>query len=126
MSGCLLLGAVAIALGAEGDFTLEWTHSVEKQSWREAWQVAEGRMILRRAAVKGSGAGMEPGPDGRFEEGWWVWEPQAPPVRELVLAASGATSSGWQLCATDCITLGATPAEPLVLRPCVDQSAPGG
>ncbi|MCT2539538.1 DUF1850 domain-containing protein [Sedimentimonas flavescens] len=118
MSGCLIAGAMTIALAAGGEFSLEWTHSVEKESWRERWRVEDGRMRLIEAAVKGSGAGMEPGPDGVFEDGWWVWQPSAPPVRELVLAASGKTPTGWQLCGVDCVTLGATEAEPLVLRPC--------
>ncbi|PCD76193.1 DUF1850 domain-containing protein [Pseudothioclava arenosa] len=126
MSSCLIAGVVIIALESGGGFSLEWTHSVEKESWREDWQVSDGRMILRRAAVKGSGAGMEPGPDGWFEDGWWVWEPTAPPVAELVLAASGETPSGWRLCGRDCITLGAAPAEPLVLRPCRGDEAVGG
>lgn len=126
MSSCLIAGTVLIALGAGGGFSLEWTHSVEKERWREDWQVQDGRMVLRRAAVKGAGAGMEPGPDGRFEQGWWVWAPAAPPVAELVLAASGETPSGWRICAKDCIILGATPGAPLTLRPCRDNEASGG
>ena len=35
MSGCLMAGAMALALANGGTFTLEWTHSVERESWRE-------------------------------------------------------------------------------------------
>ena len=38
-----------------------------------------------RAAIRGYGAGMEPGPDARLQDGWLVWQPQAPAVPELVL-----------------------------------------
>ena len=122
MSACLIAGTLVVALGSEGRFSLEWTHSVEKEGWREEWQVQGGQMHLRRAAVKGSGAGMEPGPDGRFEAGWWVWEPQAPPVATLHLAASGATGAGWRLCAgpDHCWPLGETPGKALDLRPCAE------
>ena len=65
MSGCLMAGAMALALANGGTFTLEWTHSVERESWRETWQVTgDDRLQLTGAAVKGSGAGMEPGPGG--------------------------------------------------------------
>lgn len=118
MSGCLMAGAVMIALAPGGSFTLEWQHSVERQSWREHWQVTDAGLVLRRAAVKGSGAGMEPGPDGRFEEGWWIWEPALPPRPEVVLAASGATTAGWRICGDPCVTVGAEAGEALRLSPC--------
>jgi hypothetical protein len=118
MSGCLMAGALTVALSASGQFSLEWTHSVEKEGWREVWAVEEGRMRLVEAAVKGSGAGMEPGPEGRFVDGWWVWAPHSPPVPELILAASGETPSGWLLCGAECVTLGVEPGAPIHLRPC--------
>lgn len=118
MSACLMAGAVMVALAAEGRFTLDWMHSVEREGWHEEWQLTEAGLVLTRAAVKGSGAGMEPGEGGHFEGEWWVWEPQAPPVPRLVLAASGATMSGWRLCGRDCITLGNVAGTPVVLQPC--------
>ena len=120
MSGCLLAGATMLAL-AHGGFTLEWTHSVERQDWRETWEITpDHRLRLTQAAVKGSGAGMEPGPGGHFEDGWWVWTPDLPPVPALVLAASGETPSAWTLCATECIALGAISGQPVRIAPCSD------
>ncbi|MFV0410372.1 MAG: DUF1850 domain-containing protein [Paracoccus sp. (in: a-proteobacteria)] len=117
---CLLIGAVALSLSGDS-FTLDWTHSVEKVSWREQWQLDPGGLHLRQAAVKGSGAGMEPGPDARLRNGWWVWQPDLAPVEKLVLAASGATPSAWKLCdGADCRDLGAMPGAPITLRPCPD------
>ena len=118
MSGCLLAGLATIAL-AGSDFRLEWTHSVERTLWREEWRIEDGALQPLRAAVKGSGAGMDPGPDARLEDGWLVWAPDLPPQPELVLAASGATGGGWRLCdGRACHDLGRAPGEPLHLRPC--------
>lgn len=118
MSACLMAGALMIALGPGDGFSLAWTHSVEKTAWREEWRVTPAELVPVRAAVRGSGAGMEPGPDARLQDGWLVWDIKAPPLRELALASSGATGGGWQLCGADCVELGAQAAEAVVLRPC--------
>lgn len=119
MSTCLIAGVLAMALGPGGTFSLEWTHSVEQIRWHEDWRVEGGALRITRAAVKGSGAGMEPGRGARLEAGWWVWEPEARPVPQLVLAASGLTPSPWRLCAgARCVDLGASASAPLILRPC--------
>jgi hypothetical protein len=117
MSLCIV-GAETLRLGIAA-FTLAWTHSVEHVAWEERWRVVDAGLELVEARVKGSGAGMDPGPDARLEGGWWVWAPATPPVPRLVLAASGATGAGWRLChAAGCLTLGATPGAPVVLEPC--------
>ena len=120
MSVCLTLAGTAAVAVAASDFTLAWTHSVERTAWRERWSLAEtGGLRLDEARVRGSGAGMDPGEGARLEDGWWVWTPTLPPVPALVLAASGATGGGWTLCADGvCRELGATEDEPLVLAPC--------
>ena len=120
MSLCILAGGAVTALAVTG-FTLDWEHSVEHVAWAETWRVEPAGLRLVEARVRGSGAGMEPGPGARREDGWWVWQPTAPPVPELVLAASGATGGGWRLCHADgCLVLGATPGPPVRLRPCAD------
>ncbi len=122
MSACLMAGAMVIALGPGGSFSLEWTHSVEKMTWHEDWRVTDQGMTPVRAAIKGYGAGMEPGPDARLQDGWLVWHPKAPPVRELALAASGATGAGWLICGAECKELGTSAGEPVILRPCDKQN----
>lgn len=118
MSGCLLAGLLTLALSGP-DFRLEWTHSVEHTGWREDWRIEDGQMRMLRAAVKGSGAGMEPGPDAVLHDGWWVWTPQLPPQPQLLLAASGATGRGWHICdETVCHVIGQAAAAPIRLRPC--------
>lgn len=116
---CLMVGAAMIALAPSGQFSLEWTHSVEKEGWREHWQITDHHTLrLIGAAVKGSGAGMEPGPGGHFEDGWWVWKANGPEVPEIELAASGATVSGWTLCSESCEVVGARREAPISIAPC--------
>ncbi|WBU65490.1 DUF1850 domain-containing protein [Paracoccus aerodenitrificans] len=115
---CLLIGAAALSLSGDG-FSLSWTHSVERIEWREEWALTEDGLELVQAAVKGSGAGMEPGPDARLEQGWWVWQPDIPAQPQIVLAASGLTPSAWRLCDGDeCRDLGTKAQEPVILKPC--------
>lgn len=61
-------GALVAALATEG-FSLVWSHSVEKTEWREEWRVEGSRLRLAEAAVRGSGAGMEPPTDAAFVDG---------------------------------------------------------
>jgi len=122
VSLCLIAGGLA-TLVAGAEFTLSWTHSVERTGWEERWTVEAQALHLVEARVRGSGAGMDPGEGARRADGWWVWTPTLPPVSELVLAASGATGEGWTLCDAGgdreaCRTLGAEPEAPIVLRAC--------
>lgn len=105
---------------ADPRFTLEWTHSIEHERWRESWHIDDRVMVLDQAMVKTSGAGMEPGPDARLVDGWWVWTPTLPPQSQVLLAASGTSASGWQICDGNdrCHILGLTAAKPIPLRPC--------
>ncbi|MCO5148012.1 MAG: DUF1850 domain-containing protein [Aquamicrobium sp.] len=118
MSLCILAGGKAATLAAAA-FTLSWTHSVEKTEWREEWRATPAGLELVEARIKGSGAGIDP-PDGAvLEDGWWVYAPTIAPVPRLVLAASGATVSGWTLCADGaCLTLGAAAGETVVVEAC--------
>ncbi len=112
-----MAGATAITL-ATGGFSLGWTHSVEKVEWREEWQVDGNLLHLMEARVRGSGAGMEPGPDARLSDGWWVWQPDLI-VPALDLAASGATGAGWSICADGhCHEIGTKPGNAIHITPC--------
>ncbi|MEZ5780014.1 MAG: DUF1850 domain-containing protein [Paracoccaceae bacterium] len=120
-AACLLVGAISIPL-ASGGFDLTWRHSVERTEWRESWVVENHALHLTEAAVKGSGAGMDPGPGARLEGGWWVWTPDVPPVPSLVLAASGTTQGGWRICVEGaCREIGAASGEAVIVRPCPTQ-----
>ncbi|WP_295812741.1 DUF1850 domain-containing protein [uncultured Nitratireductor sp.] len=118
MSICVLAGGKALTLGA-ALFTLSWTHSVEKIRWEEDWRATPAGLEIVEARVRGSGAGMEPPSEAQLENGWWSYRPSLPPQAELALAASGATDSGWRLCAAGaCHELGAEPGEPVIVRYC--------
>ncbi len=76
-------------------FTLSWEHSREKQRWEEDYLVvahdtmASGLAIKPGTArVKGSGAGMEPGPQSRLTDGWYAYEPDTGPLSSLRLTRS--------------------------------------
>ncbi|AWK86992.1 DUF1850 domain-containing protein [Azospirillum thermophilum] len=108
--------------------TLSWTHSVEKTQWREVWRVGEGLLHPVEARVKGTGAGMEPGPDARLRDGWLVWVPNLPPQERILLAASAFTGDH-RLCAGgECRALsgwtGPRADGPVELRACRAGEAP--
>lgn len=111
-----MVGAATLALTTP-DFTLHWTHSVEKIEWVESYRINGPTLTLTRAAIKGSGAGMEPADDARLENGWWVWNPMTE-LSQLRLAASGATGGGWQLCTPECDEIGRNSGQPITLKPC--------
>lgn len=128
MTGGLCLTALGGALLAAlpgPSFTLSWTHSIEKTEWREEWRIEDGRLRPAEARIRGTGAGMEPGPEARRvvdESGaWLVWTPGLPPQDSVTLAASSFTADH-RLCAGgDCRPLAAwtgLSGEPVVLRAC--------
>ncbi|CAM3072882.1 DUF1850 domain-containing protein [Paracoccus nototheniae] len=91
-------GGFALSL-ATSQFTLDWTHSVARTTWWEGWQITHAGLAPVEARITGTGAGMEPPPDARLQDGVWHYNPQIPPQRQVVLGASGATGAGWRLCA---------------------------
>lgn len=105
---------------AATSFSLNWTHSVEKVAWQEDWQITETGLKLITARVKGSGAGMEPGEGAVLNKGWWEWQPNLVAQKELALAASGTTSSAWQLCTdtNECINLAEQASDAIKLWSC--------
>lgn len=112
-----MIGAAALSLAAP-EFSLAWSHSVEHVEWREDWRIEDDQLRLVSARVKGSGAGMEPGPDAVLKDGWWRW-PSSLRVPELALGASGATGEGWRFCADGaCRELGAAAGPAVVIKPC--------
>ncbi len=129
---CATAAALAWTLAVER-FELVWTHSVERIEWSERWRVTPGDLQLERAAIRGSGAGMEPDPSARLEDGAWVWHPDRPPQPALTLARSGAVPD-WRFCAAgSCAGLeawlpGLPPGEAVTLRPCdaASLAMPGG
>lgn len=109
MSLCIASAGGMMALLA-GSFSLSWTHSVEKTLWVEHWQVVGNRLALVSASVEGSGAGIDLPEDAVWKDGRWTYRPSLSPIKELNLAASATTPSGWTLCAGNrCYDLGTAP-----------------
>jgi hypothetical protein len=93
---CLAAGALAAVIPF-AQFTLAWNHSIEKIRWEEDWRAAAGKLVLDEARIVGTGAGMEPPPDARLENGVWHYNPGVAPLDKVELAHSPYTA-GWQVC----------------------------
>ena len=117
---CLVAGSVTVSLMTAA-VTLAWTHSVEKIAWEEDWRAGPEGLVIDEARVRGSGAGMEPPPQGRLKDGVWAWTPDLPPLKEAVLRRSGATSD-YSLCISgQCRPMSfyvPEEADPVILAPC--------
>ncbi|PKO62884.1 MAG: DUF1850 domain-containing protein [Betaproteobacteria bacterium HGW-Betaproteobacteria-18] len=79
------------------EFTLAWTHSIEKVRWEEDYAVRldplTGQPLLHAvlARVRGSAAGMEPPPDALLRQGWYQYTPAITTPGELRLTRSEFT-----------------------------------
>lgn len=128
MALCISAGGIAFKLYAGvAAFTLAWTHSVQKTEWEEDWRIADGLLTIVEARVQGTGAGMEPPPDSRFDGRFWRWTPRVPPLKEVVLRRSGATAD-WRLCSDgECRPMSTelpVEADPVVLSACTEPPPP--
>ncbi|MGE5171452.1 MAG: DUF1850 domain-containing protein [Rudaea sp.] len=94
---CLLVAGVLRATLPTAEFTLAWTHSVQKTRWEERYRVAGSDLELVAARVQSSGAGMEPPPQAHLRDGWWSWRPTVPPLPQLLLTLSPFTRD-YDLC----------------------------
>ena len=104
---CLIVAGVVRATLPTEQFTLSWTHSVEKTRWEETYRVDGDRLALIEARIQGMGAGMEPPADARFANGWWTWRPKMPSLPALDLSRSPYTRD-YDICfASRCAELGA-------------------
>jgi hypothetical protein len=70
------------------EFTLAWTHSVEKIRWEEDYRVRRDGFTLTESRIRGAGAGMEPPAGSRLEGGVWRYRPAADFHPRLRLTAS--------------------------------------
>ncbi len=97
MSGlCLAAGKILAALPI-ASFTLAWTHSIEKSRWEEDWAVVGHSLVLREARIRGAGAGMEPPPGARLENGIWHFVPPDAVLDKLRLTHSPHVA-GYEFC----------------------------
>ncbi|MGE3246116.1 MAG: DUF1850 domain-containing protein [Beijerinckiaceae bacterium] len=92
-------------------FTLAWTHSVEKTRWEEDWRVTPAGLEIVEARIEGSGAGMDPPDNARFDGKFWRWKPPLKPLPEVLLRRSEAVPQGWTFCAAGSCRQIATAAE---------------
>lgn len=117
---CLGLAGVVWASLPLTQFTLAWTHSIEKIRWEEDYQVTEQGLVLQQARVKGSGAGMEI-PDGaELREGSWHYQRPLPPLNPLRLGRT-PEAGDYQLCEDQrCRPMSDWVGPPQASRPALD------
>jgi len=96
VSFCLAAAGLAVHVAASA-FSLSWTHTIEHTLWQEEWRVENDRLVLVEARVKGSGAGMEPPPEARLEDGFYVWQPMI--EQDALLLRRDPQAGDWRLCA---------------------------
>jgi hypothetical protein len=84
---CIAVGAQIVSLPIRR-FTLQWQHTVEKILWEEDYLVVDRWLLLERARILGSGAGMEPPPDSVRAGNTWSYRPADRWRRSVVLARS--------------------------------------
>jgi hypothetical protein len=85
---CLLIAGALRAILPEGEFILEWRHSVQKTRWTEHYRLDGATLVLDAASVEGTGAGMEPPSVAVRHDGEWIWYPKTR-LPELQLTYSG-------------------------------------
>jgi hypothetical protein len=71
---CLAAATLVVTLPVQS-FTLAWTHSIEKIRWEEDYRIADTRLELVEARIRGSGAGMEPPEGAVLKDGVWHYKP---------------------------------------------------
>lgn len=126
MSLCIATAGKLLTL-AIAEFSLSWTHSVERIRWEETWHISDEGLRPVLAVVLGSGAGMEIPEGAKRIDGAWHYEPKLAPQKQVVLAASGMTQGAWQLCAEgQCYELGAKAGETVTLFAEACESLPDG
>ncbi len=97
MGLCVWAGAVLLAALPINDFTLAWTHSIEKIRWEEDWRVRPAGLEIVEARIRGVGAGMEP-PDGaELRQGVWRFRP-AIAAQHTVTLARAAGIADYEFC----------------------------
>ena len=122
MQFCLLAAGALIHLHTVV-LTLAWTHSIEKIRWEEDYRATSAGIVVTQDRIQGTGAGMEPPPDAKFDGTWWRYTPKLPPQPQIILRRSGMTVSDWQVCIKgQCRTMGsylpAKKADPVTLKIC--------
>jgi len=122
MQFCLLAAGALIHLHV-ATLTLAWTHSVEKIRWEEDYRATAAGIVVTQDRIQGTGAGMEPPPDAKFDGQWWRYTPKLPQQPQVILRRFGMTVGDWQVCIKGaCRPMGSylpdKKADPVTLKIC--------
>lgn len=123
MALCIWAGVTLLATLPLAEFTLAWTHSIEKIRWEEDWRITTEGIEIVEARIRGAGAGMEPPVGAQLRNGIWRYQP-TPAVRKEVWLARSGELPDYEICtAGECSALstlvpGANAASSVVLTGC--------
>jgi hypothetical protein len=117
---CLGLAGVVWAQVPVSDFTLAWTHTIEKIRWEEDYHLSADGLRLGEARIQGNGAGMEI-PDGAvLHDGFWHYRQPMPPFQPLRVGRT-PEAGDYQLCyAGGCHALAEWLGPPTAQQPAVE------
>lgn len=105
MTLCVWAGAALLATLPISDFTLAWTHSIEKIRWEEDWRISPAGLEIVEARIRGTGAGMEPPAGAELRDGIWHYHP-AIGVQEFIELARSSEVPDYEFCVSGkCRTL---------------------
>lgn len=117
---CLGLAGVIWAQIDAAEFTLAWTHTIEKIRWEEDYRVTPAGLGFIQARIQGNGAGMEIPADAELRDGSWHYRRQLPPLQPLRLGRA-PEAGDYQLCiAGHCSSLGDWLGPPQAGQPAVE------
>ena len=94
---CLGVAGVVWSQLAVADFTLAWTHTIEKIRWEEDYHATSQGLVLGEARVRGNGAGMEIPDDAKLADGSWHYRRHLPPLQPLKLGRT-PQAGDYELC----------------------------
>lgn len=97
MALCVWAGAALLATLPISDFTLAWTHSIEKIRWEEDWHVTSAGLEIVEARIRGIGAGMEPPAGAELRSGIWHYHPEIG-MQEFVELARSREVPDYEFC----------------------------
>jgi len=127
IGACLVVAGAVQAFVPASEFTLAWTHSVEKIRWEERYRVVDDALVLVEARAQGTGAGLEIPANAHRDGSWWVW--RSGRALPSVIVANSPYGGDYALCANGtCQPLArlapAARGAPVTIEPCDSTRTP--
>lgn len=117
---CMGLAGLVWAELPQADFTLAWTHTVEKVRWEEDYRATPDGLLLEEARIEGTGAGMEVPDHAVLRDGAWHYRVELAPLHILRLGRT-PEAGDYSICIDgSCRPMSDWLGPPQVARPLVE------